>query len=172
DHFVGDHEYTMSIADLTHTLQISVGRGNYATAADHRLQNYGCHCLRPFQTNHTIDLVGADQRASRFAGAEFAAVVVWWSDVQEAGHERLERLFSKRLARRRKRAHGESVIGAMSRDDFIAVLAGMRAAAILPRHLECCLHRFGSAIQKKDAIQLLGEERSEARGQLRGRSVR
>ncbi len=93
-------------------------------------------------------------------------------DVQEAWNQRLERLLAEDLARRRKRAHGEAVIGAVARDDLVAVLPRMRAASVLPCHLERRLDRFRAAIDEEHAAQLARQKRAEARRQLRRRPMR
>ena len=93
-------------------------------------------------------------------------------DVEEAGNQRLERLLAERLAGRGQRAHREAVISAVARDDLVAVLPRMRAASVLPCHLERRLDRFRAAIDEEHAAQFARQKRAEARRQLRRRPMR
>ena len=170
DHFVGDEQHAVPVADVAQSGCIAGRRRQAAARVLQRLDDDRGDGIRPFLHDQRFDLVEQVARELRFRLARRAAVALRVAHVPHTRHQRLEMLAEVRHPVQRKRAERRAVIRDAPRDE----LAPLRLAArlvILAHQLDRRFVRLRAARREEHAVQPFRRERRELVRELDRRLV-
>jgi hypothetical protein len=171
DDLVGDEEHAVLVADLTHALEVALGRRDRARRVLDRLEHDRGDRLRALRADGRVDLVGAAQRAPRLVGAIRAAVAVGHRHPHASLEERLELRAKRRAAVDGERAHRRAVVRAPPRHELVAAWLAPQAV-VLARYLERAFDRLRPAADEEDPSHVDRYEGGQLLGELDGRRRR
>ena len=154
----------MAVADLAHRLEVTGRRRDDAVRPGHGLEDHGGDVLRPFVLEDLLEVRRARADRARIGMPRRAAVRVRVEHADHPGNARLGGPAAW-IARRRDRARGRAVVGAVARHDLVP----SRKPA---RELDRVLVRLGAAVREERHRQVARRHLREEPRQLGALLVR